>query len=394
MRFHRSTVRLLSLPVLPVLAGLIVIAGGAIAAPPAGYYDTVDTTNTAALRTTLHDVIDGHTRFPYTDSSTDTWDILELADQDPLDPGNILDVYRNRTYDKFGGGNTFYNREHTWPNSYGFPDDGSTNLPYTDCHHLFLCNISYNSGRANRVYDWCGAGCGVYYADDYNGESGENRTRLATPVGFWETWIGRRGDVARAQFYMDVRYEGDAGAEPDLILTDDIPLIVASSTGNNEAVGYMGILSTLLQWHQDDPVDDKERARNDVVYSFQGNRNPFIDHPGWVDILFAGVDTDVAPAEAPGLLASSRISAVYPNPFNPRTTLVFALDVAGPVRFSVYSATGALVRTLVDERRSAGEHPVLWNGTNDIGAPVASGVYFARLVAGPEIDTERLVLVR
>ncbi len=394
MGFHHSYVRLLSRPVFLVLAGLIFFAGGAIAAPPAGYYDTVDTTNTAALRITLHDVIDGHTRIPYTSSSTDTWDVLELADQDPLDSGNILDVYRNRTYDKFGGGNSFYNREHTWPNGYGFPDDGSANLPYTDCHHLFLCNIDYNGGRGNRVYEWCAAGCGVYPADDYNGESGENRTRIASPVGLWETWIGRRGDVARAQFYMDVRYEGDAGAEPDLILTDDIQLIVASSTGSNEAVGYMGILSTLLQWHQDDPVDDKERDRNDVVYSFQGNRNPFIDHPEWVDILFVGVNTDVAPGEAPGLLAGSRISAVYPNPFNPRTTLVFALAEPGPVRLCVHTVTGSLVRILVDEPRSAGEHPVLWDGTNDSGASVASGVYFARLVTGSEIDTERLVLVK
>ncbi|MFH1278647.1 MAG: endonuclease [Candidatus Eisenbacteria bacterium] len=378
-----------------LLAALLFIGGSPLAAPPPGYYDTVDTTSAAALRATVHDVIDGHTKIPYTSSSTDTWDVLELADQDPLDSGNILDVYRNRSFDKFGGGNTFYNREHTWPNGYGFPDDGPTNLPYTDCHHLFLCDIGYNSGRGNAVYEWCSAGCGSYPADDYNGESGVNRTRLATPVGFWETWIGRRGDVARAQFYMDVRYEGDAGAEPDLILTDDTALIAASSTGNNEEVAYMGILSTLLQWHQDDPVDDKERARNDVVYTFQGNRNPFIDHPEWVDIVFAGIDTDVASGEAPGPDAGARISAVYPNPFNPRTTLVFFLARPGPARLSVYSVTGALVRTLVDERwESAGERPVSWDGTNDAGAAVSSGVYFARLASGVDVATERLVLVK
>lgn len=373
------------------LAAVVSSLGPVLADPPPGYYDSVDESSAATLRATVHDVIDGHTKIPYTSSSTDTWNVLELADQDPLNSSNILDVYKNRTYAKFGGGNNYYNREHTWPNSYGFPDDGPTNFPYTDCHQLFLCDIAYNGTRDNRVFDFCTTGCGVLYADDYNGESGENRTKPGTPEGVWETWIGRRGDVARAQFYLDVRYEGDAGAEPDLILTDDINLIVASATGNNEPVAYMGMLQTLLQWNQDDPVDDKERARNDVVYSFQGNRNPFIDHPEWVDAIF-GVDTHVALGELPSVTA--RISSIAPNPFNPRANVLFSLDAPATVRLEVYAVSGRLVRTLVDGHRTAGEHPVFWDGTNDAGAAVTSGVYFARLVSGLQVDTERMVLVR
>ena len=76
--------------------------------------------------------------------------------------------------------------------------------------------------------------------------------------------------------------------EPDLILTDDETLIAASITGRNELIAYMGMRSVLFQWHMDDPVDAVDQGRNDAVFSFQGNRNPFVDHPEWVSILFAG----------------------------------------------------------------------------------------------------------
>lgn len=97
--------------------------------------------------------------------------------------------------------------------------------------------------------------------------------------------------MARAVFYVDVRYEGGKHgatgfAEPDLILTDDEALISAGNTGVNGAVAHMGILSDLLEWHAQDPPDKKERRRNDVVFRYQGNRNPFIDHPEWVAIVF------------------------------------------------------------------------------------------------------------
>ena len=269
---------------------------------PPGYYDLVDTTDASTLRATLHPVIDDHQRFPYTSSATDTWDILELAQQDPNNAGNILDVYRNASYPKQGGGNSLYNREHAWPKSYGFPDDVSTNYPYTDCHLLNLCYDSYNSSRSNKPYRNCSAGCSEQPTLTNNGQGGgsgsypgnSNWTSGSFTNGTWEVWSGRRGDMARALFYADIRYEGGfhsiTGApEPDLILTDTQLLIEASNTGNNESTAYMGMLTALLQWNLQDPVDDFERNRNDVVYAFQGNRNPFVDHPEWIDCLYSGI---------------------------------------------------------------------------------------------------------
>jgi len=251
------------------------------------------------LRATLHDVIDDHLRFPYTSSSTDTWDILELAQEDPGDSGRILDVYRNDSYPKQGGGNSLYNREHTWPKSYGFPDNKSSNYHYTDCHQLYLCNDSYNSARSNKPFRDCNSGCREYPTSFNNGVGGgsgqypgnSNWSTGSFTQGTWEIWNDRRGDVARAIFYLDIRYEGGTHgvtgvSEPDLIVTDNESLIASSNTGNNESVAYMGMKSVLLSWHFQDPVDAKERSRNDVVFAFQGNRNPFADHPEWVDTLY------------------------------------------------------------------------------------------------------------
>ncbi|HIE71221.1 MAG TPA: ribonuclease, partial [Planctomycetes bacterium] len=136
----------------PALA-LLALAATAAAQAPANYYNTVDTSTAASLRSTLHAVIDDHTRYPYTSGGTDTWDILKDADEDPSNNSRILDVYRNASYAKANGGNSNYNREHVWPNSYGFPTNSGTNYPYTDCHQLFLCDISYNGARDRRPFD-------------------------------------------------------------------------------------------------------------------------------------------------------------------------------------------------------------------------------------------------
>lgn len=279
----------------------LLLAGQAAAQAPPGYYSSVDASSPAALRTSLHAVIDDHQRYPYTSTATDTWNILELKQQNPSNSNRIIDVYKNESYPKYGAGNSDYNREHTWPKSYGFPNDNSSNYPYTDCHVLFLCDSGYNSARSNKPFGNASAGDSELTTASTNGAGGgsgsfpgnSNWTSGSFTSGEWRVWSERKGDVARALLYMDVRYEGGTHgstgvSEPNLILTDNVSLIANSNTGNNESVAYMGSLSVLLQWHLEDPVDNFERNGNDVVYSFQGNRNPFIDHPEWVDCLFLG----------------------------------------------------------------------------------------------------------
>lgn len=269
------------------------IAGGSVST----YYAPVNTSSAQQLRCSLNTVIRGHTVYPYSASTTDTWDILEIADEDPNNSGKILDVYKNRSYTKVSdragtGSGVTYNREHTWPNSLGF---GSTtgNLglphgPYTDTHMLYLSDTNYNSDRSNSPYSYCtqGAGCAERATEINNGNGGGTGVYPGNSNWYnanaFETWSKRQGDVARAVMYMAIRYEGGTHTitgqnEPDLELTDSVGLIV----GTSNSPAYMGLLTDLLLWHQADPPDAAEVARNEVIFTFQGNRNPFIDHPEW-----------------------------------------------------------------------------------------------------------------
>ncbi len=271
------------------------VGGGGGGGGYGGYYDNVDASSPTALRSSLHTLIEQVTKIPYTASTTDTWDVLAKADEDPFNSSDIIEVYTNKSVAKATGGNTEYNREHTWPNSYGFPVDGSDNYAYTDLHMLMAANMSYNSTRGNKPYGTCSASCTEYPTTATNGTGGGTGTYPGnsnwTDGTIWEVWMGKRGDVARALLYMDVRFEGGTNpytgyAEPDLVLTDDSTRIVTSGGANTTGKAYMGLLSVLLQWSQQDPVDDVERLRNDTVESYQGNRNPFVDHPEWIACVF------------------------------------------------------------------------------------------------------------
>ncbi|KQY50340.1 endonuclease [Lysobacter sp. Root494] len=266
-----------------------------------GYYAHVNTSSASQLRCSLHETIKNHTAYPYSGGTTNTWSILEITDEDPNAPGRILDVYRNRSYlkgsERAGTGTGLtYNREHTWPNSLGFGtttgDKGLPYSPYTDTHMLYLSDTTWNADRGNKPYANCSlsSGCGERVTEANNGSGGGsgvypgNSNWVKGPdgnSGSFEVWGHRKGDVARAVMYMAIRYEGgvdrNGQGEPDLELTDDRSRIVITSA----SPAYMGLMSTLLAWHQADPPDAGERERNEVIYSFQGNRNPFIDHPEW-----------------------------------------------------------------------------------------------------------------
>lgn len=271
---------------------------------PDDYYADADLSSAAALRSWLHNRIDDHVVFPYTHSSrpghsnhrVDVWDIVAIADAHPEHARDrVLDLYKNDTLDRQEAGLTRgrrYDREHSWPKSLGFPDQDNDNAAYSDCHHLFAAYQPYNASRSNKPYGEDVADPAVRKITEENLDRGGPLMDEPDSSNYsfrdrWQVWMGRRGDLARVMFYMDVRYDGGPN-EPDLILTNDITQITMRNVWQSGGQAFMGLLPVLLKWHAEDPVDDLERRRNAVIFLFQGNRNPFVDHPEWVGPIFGG----------------------------------------------------------------------------------------------------------
>ena len=135
--------------------------------------------------------------------------------------------------------------------------------PGTDLHHLRPEDVSVNSTRGNKDFDDGGSAVSGCSACSSDADSFEPRDAV-------------KGDVARMLFYMAIRYEGDDGFNN---------LEMSSTVGSSSS--QIGDLETLLAWSSADPVDTFEMRRNDRIYSqWQGNRNPFIDHPEWAAAIW------------------------------------------------------------------------------------------------------------
>ncbi|WP_377891635.1 endonuclease [Alkalihalobacillus sp. R86527] len=224
------------------------------------YYSSAEGKSGNSLKSELHSVIDDHTELSY----SQVWDALRVTDEDPMNTNNVLLLYSGQSKSKYenGGNVDDWNREHVWAKSHG--DFGTAMGPGTDIHHLRPTDVTVNGSRGNLDFDNGGSQNSEAPGNYYDSDS-------------WEPRDSVKGDVARMIFYMAVRYEGDSG-EVDLEVNDQV---------SNGSSPYIGKVSVLKTWHESDPVDDFERNRNEVIYSqYQHNRNPFIDHPEWVESIW------------------------------------------------------------------------------------------------------------
>ena len=320
---------------------------------PNGYYNSAENTIGTDLKNKLHNIIDDHT----TKSYDAAYDILEESDVDPNNSNNVILIYSGESVNgpnQYNGGSG-WNREHVWAKSRG--DFGNTAPEGTDIHNLRACNINLNSTRNNYSFDNCDINCSQSFGNYYSGSA-----RVFEPRD------QDKGDVARIIFYMEVRYEGDNGEE-DLEMTNDILF------SNNEP--RHGVRSTLLEWHQLDPVDDFERNRNDVIYSYQGNRNPFIDHPELVDYIWG----------------DQQQAAWNSSLSNPTAQTNLELFIANPVQTSYVDIPPNINASSIALYNLQGKQMSRLPGSAErIKMPATSGIYFLQFVFDQSVVNKRIVV--
>lgn len=232
-----------------------------------GYYDGITDQTGTTLRAALHDIIKNDHHVSY----KNLWGAYETTDKKP-GTNYIWDIYSDNpngtppyqyTYStdqcgNYNGEGCCYNREHVWAQSW--TNDNSTHQ--TDLHHVYPTDGYVNAQRSNYAFGEVGA---ASWTSLNGGKLGSCKTSGYTGTVF-EPIDEYKGDIARALMYVSVRYyTEDSGWDNSAMTTKSVIKDWA--------------VTMLLRWHAEDPVSEKEIARNQAVYDIQGNRNPFVDHP-------------------------------------------------------------------------------------------------------------------
>lgn len=323
---------------------------------PDGYYDSLDNKASPDLESAITAII-AQTGVVRHHTYADITTILKQADASALNSNKVWLLYNEIERRDVDFQNTRdieqeWNREHVFPRSRGNYDDledvddiadginiwvetsvDSLRHGNSDAHHLRATDVGTNSSRGNRNYP------------EYNGPAGNK--------GSWH------GDVARSLFYMALRYNG-----------------LEVVNGTPEALlGQIGDLTTLLEWHLQDPPDDFEMNRNNVIYEWQRNRNPFIDRPELVDFIYGDK------AGQPFTLSSDQNSidqlVMYPNP---SSGSFYIQNINQPISLEIFDATGrlALQQEITSDIR--------------IDHNLATGIYLVRLSNDDKTTIRKLIV--
>ncbi len=247
---------------------------------PTGYYDDAENLNGFVLKTSLYNIIKGHTDRGYDalwsfyiSNETDTYyekdgTILDMYSENPTgaDPYNFTPS--SDQCGSYSGEGSCYNREHSFPKSWF----GDVSPMKNDVHHIFPTDGKVNSLRGNYPY----GNVGTATTTSQNGSKvGSAKSDLGYSGTVFEPIDEFKGDFARAHFYMATRYENVIkGWSSDVL------------DGTDSTVFEEWALNLLYTWHKNDPVSQKEIDRNNKAYTYQGNRNPFVDHPEYVDSIW------------------------------------------------------------------------------------------------------------
>lgn len=245
-----------------------------VSAQPANYYNSANGLTGNQLKVALHNIIKGHSSISY----SQLWNAFWSTDN--KGNGVVWDMYSDRpngnppyTYylgqDQCGNYNSegdCYNREHSWPQSWF----NEQTTPRSDLHHIFPTDGFVNGKRANYPF-------GEVRSATWTSQNGSKLGTCKTP-GYsgtvFEPIDEYKGDFARALMYMSVRYYSEDGSW-------------SSSDMTNKSEIKKWAIDMLLRWNEQDPVSEKEKERNEVIYNdYQHNRNPFVDHPEYARMIW------------------------------------------------------------------------------------------------------------
>jgi hypothetical protein len=335
--------------------------GLASSTQPSGYYNSLDGLADVALRQALQDII-ANPAIVRAQTYTDIIDVLKEADQNPANSNQVWLVYTEQGRAKLDFQTTSnntgkWNREHTFPRSRGgfnsidlddiadgkevFWTTEADSLRHgnSDAHALRAADGPENSIRNNKNYG----------SPEYDG-----------PVG---TLGSFKGDVARSVLYMAVRYNG---------------LAVVNGFPTTSPIGQLGDLATLLDWHRNDPPDDFEMNRNNVIYNWQFNRNPFIDQPDLVEYIWGNNVGGIWSQSLNVNDVNTLNIKLYPNPTSNR---VFIEGVKEQSTIELFSTEGRQIST-----------SMLNNSNSFLDLNVSSGVYFIKISSENKSTVKKIIV--
>ena len=333
--------------------------GLVLSTQPANYYESLGGLSSANLEQALQNIIaeEGMVR---AQTYADIIDILEAADQNPANSNQVWQVYVEEGRAKLDYQTTSnnigtWNREHTFPRSRGgfnsinlddirdgkevFWNTNADSLRHanSDAHALRASYGPENSIRNNQFY---GPG-------QYVGPSG--------------TLGSFKGDVARSVFYLQIRYNG-------LEIVNGYP---------DGLIGQFGDLATLLDWHRNDPPDDYEMNRNNVVYTWQYNRNPFIDEPDLVEYLWG---THVGDIWSQFLSLSDNYKTeikVFPNPSHDG---FYLKGIQNEMLLDLYSMDGRKIKSFKLDQDSYIDYNLL------------AGMYLLKITSDDQSSLKKIIV--
>lgn len=324
---------------------------------PDGYYNSLDSLADVTLRQAIQDIIaeEGVVR---AQTYNDVIEILKEADENPENSNQVWLVYLEQGRAKLDYQTTSnsigkWNREHVFPRSRGgfnsieadeeingidvYWNTNADSLRHgnSDAHAIRAVDGPENSSRGNQFYG------------QYNGPTG--------------TLGGFKGDVARSIFYMAVRFNG-------LEVVNGFP---------EGITGQFGDLATLLDWHRNDPPDDFEMNRNNVVYQWQFNRNPFIDQPDMVEYIWGNMIGQVWQQPLSVDEVSTLQLSIYPNP---TTNRIYFKGVQNLTTIDISSIDGRKLST--------------YSISNDtyIDLNVTSGIYLLNISSNNQMLTKKIIV--